>query len=120
MRAPTCGPLGERGRERSGAHRLEAVLEAKTLRWRIWATSPWLGLGLGLASGLGLGFAEPDLTLTLTRTNRDGRQRRGTEHLSTAACRVAAMLAGRTEDGAAPHGRVPGSGSGSGSGSGQG
>ena len=45
MRAPTCGPLGERGRERSGAHRLEAVLEAKTLRWRIWATSPWLGLG---------------------------------------------------------------------------
>ena len=112
MRAPTCGPLGERGRERSGAHRLEAVLEAKTLRWRIWATSPWLGLGLGLASGLGLGFAEPDLTLTLTLplTNRDGRQRRGTEHLSTAACCVAAMLAGRTEDGAAPHGRVPGSG----------
>ena len=112
MRAPTCGPLGERGRERSGAHRLEAVLEAKTLRWRIWATSPWLGLGLGLASGLGLGFAEPDLTLTLTLTltNRDGRQRCGTEHLSTAACRVAAMLAGRTEDGAAPHGRVPGSG----------
>ena len=60
MRAPTCGPLGERGRERSGAHRLEAVLEAKTLRWRIWATSPWLGLGLGLASGLALGFTEPN------------------------------------------------------------
>lgn len=51
MRAPTCGPLGERGRAWSGAHRLETVLEAKTLRWRIWATSPWLGPGLGLALG---------------------------------------------------------------------
>ena len=27
---PMCGPLAARGSERSGAHRLEAVLEAKT------------------------------------------------------------------------------------------
>ena len=32
---PMCGPVAVRGSDRSGAHRLEAVLEAKT----------WLGYG---------------------------------------------------------------------------